>query len=52
MNDLLIRVVKGMEIVSLISFKIFVSILFGSELSLFFKVSIRPVISLGVVGEI
>ena len=52
MNDLLIRVDKGMKIVSLISCKIFVGMLFGFELLLFFKASIRSDISLGVVGEI
>ena len=45
MNDLFIRVDKGMEIVSWISFKIFVGILFGPKLLLFFKVFIRSDIS-------
>ena len=52
MNDLFIRVDKGMEIVSWISFKIFVGMLFGPKLLLFLKVFIRSDISLGVVGEI
>ena len=52
MNDLFIRVDKGMKNVSWISFKIFVSILFGPELLLFFKVFVRSDISLGTVGEI
>ena len=51
-NDLFIRVDKGMEIVSWISFKIFVGMLFGPKVLLFFKVFIRSDISLGVVGEI
>ena len=40
-NDLFIMVVKGMEFVSWISFKIFVGMLFGPKLLLFFKVFIR-----------
>ena len=52
MNDLFIRVDKGMEIVSWISFKIFVGMLFGPKLLLFLNVFIRSDISLGVVGEI
>ena len=52
MNDLVIRVDKGMEIISWIYFKIFVGILFGPKLLLFFKAFIRSDISLGVVGEI
>ena len=52
MNDLFIRVAKGMEITSWISFKIFVGMLFGPKLLLFFKVFIRSDISLGVVGKI
>ena len=52
MDDLFIRVDKGMEIVSWISFKIFVGMLFGPKLLLFFKVFIRSDISLSVVAEI
>ena len=52
MNDLFIRVDKGMEIASLISFKIFVGMLFGTSPLLFFKSLMRVDISLGVVGEI
>ena len=37
-NYLFIRVDKGMEIVSWISFKIFVGMLFGPKLVMFFKV--------------
>ena len=37
-NDSFIRVEKGMEIVSWISFKIFVGMSFGPKLLLFFKV--------------
>ena len=51
-NDLFIRVDKSMEILSWISFKIFVGMLFGPKLLLFFKVFIRSDISLGVVGKI
>ena len=51
-NDLFIRVDEGMEIVSWISFKIFVGMLFDPKVLLFFKVFIRSDISLGVVGEI
>ena len=51
-NNLFIRVDKGMENVSWISFKIFVGKLFGPKLSLFLKVFIRSDISVGVVGEI
>ena len=51
-NDLFIRVDKGIEIVSWISFTIFLGMLFGPKLLLFFKVFIRSDISLGVVGEI
>ena len=52
MNDLFIRLDKGVEIISWISFKIFVGMLFGPTLLLFFKVFIRSDISLGVVGWI
>ena len=52
MNDLFIGVDKFMEIVSWISFKVFVGMLFGPKLLLFFKVFIRSDISLGVVGKI
>ena len=52
MNDFLIRVEKGVEIVSWISFKIFVSMLFGPNFLPFFKVFIRSDISLGVPDEI
>ena len=51
-NDLFIRVDKGMKIVSWISFKIFMGMLFDPKLLLFSKVFIRSDISLGVVGEI
>ena len=51
-DDVFIRVDKGMEIVSWISFKIFVGMLFGPKLLLFFKVFIRSDISLSVVAEI
>ena len=51
-NDLFIRVDKGMEIASWISFKIFVDMLFGPKLLLFFKVFTSSDISLGVVGKI
>ena len=51
MSDLFIRVDKGMETVSWISFKIFVGMLFGPELLLFFKRFISSDISLSVVGE-
>ena len=44
-NDLFVRVDKGMEIVSWISFKIFVGMLFCPKLLLFFKVFIRSDIS-------
>ena len=37
MNDLFIRVDKGMDIVSWVSIKTFVGMLFGSKLLLFFK---------------
>ena len=52
LNDLFIRVDKGIEIVSWISFKMFVGMLCGPELLLLFKVVIRSDISLGVLGEI
>ena len=52
MNDLFLMVDKGMEIASFISFKIFVGMLFGPSLLLFFKAFMRVDISLGVVGEI
>ena len=52
MNDLFISVDKGMEIVSWISFKTFVGMLFGPKFLLLFKVFTRSDISLGVVGEI
>ena len=45
-NHLFIRVEKGMEIVSWISFKISVGMLFGPKPLLFFKVFIRSDISL------
>ena len=51
-NDLFIRMDKGMEIVSWISFMIFAGMLFAPKLSLFFKVFIKSDIPLGVVGEI
>ena len=51
-NDLFIRVDKGMEIVSWNSLKIFVVMLFGPKLLLFFKVFIRSDIFLGVVGGV
>ena len=51
-NNLFIRVDKGMEIVSWISIKTFVGMLFGPKLLLFFKVFIRSDISVGVVREI
>ena len=51
-NDLFIRVDKGMEIVSWNSLKIFVVMLFSPKLLLFFEVFIRSDISLGVVGGI
>ena len=52
MNDLFIRVDKGMGIVSWICFKIFVGMLLGPKLLLFLSVFIRSDISLGVVGKI
>ena len=51
-NDLFITVDKGMKIVSWISFKIFMGMLFDPKLLLSSKVFIRSDISLGVVGEI
>ena len=51
MNDLAARVDKGRETVSWISFKIFVGMLCGPELLLFFEVFIRSDISLGVMGK-
>ena len=41
-NDLFIRVDKGMENDSWISFKIFVNMLFDPKLLLFFKVFYKP----------
>ena len=41
-NDLFIRIDKGIEIVSWISFKIFVGMLFIPELLLLFRDFIRP----------
>ena len=52
LNDLFIRVDKDIEIVSWISFKIFMGMLFGPELLLLFKLFIKSDISLGVLGEI
>ena len=46
MNDLFRRVDKGMEIVSWISFKTFVSMLFSPKHLLFFKVFLRSDISI------
>ena len=51
MNDLFVRVDKGMENVPWISFKIFVRMLFGSKLLLFLNVFLRSDISLGVVAK-
>ena len=51
-NDLLIRVDKGMEIVSWISFKIFVEMQFDRKLLLSFKVFANSDVFFGIAGEI
>ena len=51
-NDSFITVDKGMEIVSWISFKIFLGRLFSPKLLLFLKVLIRSDIFLGIVRKI